>query len=86
MTDTTTRLNNLKTQIDEGKAQKAKAEANLETYTKQLNDIKAEIRTLGVEPAEEALAAEIERLDAEIEANLSKAEELLNSPAVQAVE
>jgi|LSQX01.3.fsa_nt_gb chromosome segregation ATPase len=86
MTDTTTRLNNLKTQIDEGKAQKAKAEANLETYTKQLNDIKAEIRTLGVEPAEEALAAEIERLDAEIEANLSKAEELLNSPAVQVVE
>ena len=59
MTDTTTRLNNLKTQIDEGKAQKAKAEANLETYTKQLNDIKAEIRTLGVEPAEEALAADL---------------------------
>ena len=29
MTDTTTRLNNLKTQNDEGKAQKAKAEANL---------------------------------------------------------
>lgn len=75
--DVTTRLNSLKSQIDNGKAQKAKAEANLETYTKQRDDVKVEISALGVEPTVEALEVEIAKLDAEILDGLSKAEQLL---------
>ncbi len=69
------RLDNLKAQIEKGKAEKAKAEANLETYTKQKEEIMAELAALGVAP--ETLDEEIARLDREIEENLSKAEELL---------
>ena len=83
MTDVTARLNNLKSQVEHGKTEKAKAEANLETYTKQLDALKVEIKVLGVETTVAALTAEIEKLDAEILAGLSKAEALLNptSPA-----
>jgi len=69
------RLNALKAKIEHGKTEKAKAEANLSTYTKQRDEIIAEIRSLGIEP--ENLAAEIARLDQEIEANLDLAERLL---------
>ena len=72
----TERLNALKAQIETGKTEKAKAEANLATYTKQRDEILAEIRSLGVEP--ENLPAEITRLDEEIEANLTQAEQLLS--------
>lgn len=72
------RLNDLKAQIEQGKAAKAKAEANLETYTAQLDEVKAAIEALGVEPTVEALEAEIERLDAEIAEKLVAAEGLLN--------
>lgn len=75
--DVMTRLNQLKAQIEKGKTEKAKAEANLATYTKQYEEVKAEIVALGVEPTEEALTAEIARLDGEILANLTRAEELL---------
>jgi chromosome segregation ATPase len=79
-TDVTTRLNSLKSEIENGKAQKAKAEANLETYTKQLDDVKAEISALGVEPTIPALEAEIAKLDAEILGGLDQAEQLLRAP------
>ncbi len=75
MTDIAARLNNLKAQIEKGKAERAKAEANLETYTKQKEEIMAELAALGVAP--ENLDEEIARLEAEIESNLAKAEELL---------
>jgi chromosome segregation ATPase len=70
-----TRLNNLKAQIEKGKAEKARAEANLETYTKQRDEIISELKALGVGP--ENLDAEIARLDKEIEEALTRAEELL---------
>lgn len=74
--DAMTRLNNLKAQIEKGKAEKARAEANLETYTKQRDEIISELKTLGVEP--ENLDAEIAQLDREIEEALARAEELLS--------
>ncbi|NLI12501.1 MAG: hypothetical protein GX425_07740 [Peptococcaceae bacterium] len=74
-TDVTARLNSLKAQIEKGKAEKARAEANLETYTKQRDEIIGELKSLGVEP--ENLDAEIARMDQEIEDALAKAEELL---------
>ncbi len=77
MTDIMTRLNNLKAQIEKGKAEKARAEANLETYTKQRDEIISELKTLNVEP--ENLDAEIAQLDSEIEDALTRAEELLGS-------
>lgn len=75
MADVMGRLNALKAQIEKGKTEKAKAEANLATYTKQRDEILSEIRSLGVEP--ENLTAEIERLDEEVETNLTQAEQLL---------
>lgn len=73
--DVTTRLNNLKTQIETGKTEKTRAETNLESYTKQRDEVVKEMAELGVTP--ETVDAEIARLDAEIEADLSEAEELL---------
>jgi len=75
--DITARLNNLKSQIDQGKTEKTKAEANLESYTKQRDEVVAEMQELGVTP--ETIDGEIERLDKEIEADLKKAEELLKA-------
>lgn len=74
-TDVTARLNSLKAQIEKGKTEKTKAEANLESYTKQRDAIITELKALGVEP--EKLDAEITRMDQEIEDALTKAEELL---------
>lgn len=73
--DITLRLNNLKAQIERGKAEKAKAEANMETYTKQRDEIVAQLAELGVTP--DNLEAEILKLDGEIEEGLTRAEELL---------
>lgn len=75
MLDITVKLNNLKTQIEKGKVEKTRAETNLESYTKQRDEIVKEMAELGVTP--ETVDAEIERLDTEIEADLAKAEELL---------
>ncbi len=73
--DITARLNNLKKKIEEGKVEKTRAETNLQNYTKQRDDIVAEMAELGVTP--ETVDQEIERLDAEIEESLKQAEELL---------
>jgi len=77
--DVLTRLNSLKTQIEQGKNEKARAEANKETYEKQKQEIIAQLAELQVAP--ENLDAEIVRLDAEIQQGLTKAEELLKPPA-----
>jgi chromosome segregation ATPase len=73
--DITSRLNVLKAQVEQGKREKAMAEANLETYTKRKEELVAQLAELGVTP--DNLDAEIARLDAEIEENLAKAEQLL---------
>lgn len=75
MSDTMTRLQDLKAKIETGKTEVAKATANLETYAKQRDEIVAQLAELGAKP--EGLDAEIERLDKEIEANLAQAEQLL---------
>lgn len=75
MSNITERLNALKNKVEQGKAAKAKAEANLETYTKQRDEVINEIIALGVEP--ENLDAEIAKLEQEIETSLSQAEQLL---------
>ena len=74
--DITARLNNLKSQIDTGKTEKTRAETNLESYTKQRDEVVKEMAELSVAP--ETVDAEIARLEAEVEADLSKAEELLS--------
>lgn len=71
----TARLDGLKSQIEKGKVEKTRAETNLESYTKQRDEVIKEMADLGVTP--ETVDAEIEKLDAEIEAGLAKAEELL---------
>ena len=76
--DVLTRLNSLKTQIDQGKNEKARAEANKETYEKQKQEIIAQLAELKVVP--ENLDAEIQRLENEIQQGLAKAEELLKPP------
>ena len=74
--DVLTRINSLKAQIDQGKNEKARAEANKETYEKQKQEITAQLAELQVAP--ENLDAEIQRLDSEIQQGLAKAEQLLN--------
>lgn len=76
--DVLTQLNSLKQQIDQGKNEKARAEANKETYEKQKQEIINQLAELKVAP--ENLDAEIARLDTEIQQGLAKAEQLLNSP------
>lgn len=73
--DVLARLNNLKAQIEQGKNEKAKAEANKETYEKQKQEIIAQLAELQVAP--ENLDAEIAKLETEIQQALAKAEELL---------
>lgn len=73
--DVTTRLNAIKAQIEKGKVEKTRAETNLALYTKQRDEIIAQLAELGVTP--EGLDQEIARLDQEIAENLARAEELL---------
>lgn len=75
MATVTERLESLKSQIEQGKSEKVRAETNLESLNKQKAEIYAELAELGVKP--EKLDAEIEKLKAEIEAGLAEAEGLL---------
>ncbi len=73
--DVTAKLNDLKAQIDRGKAEKIRAQTNLETFSKQKEEIRQQLAELNVLP--ENLDQELLRLDGEIAENLAKAEELL---------
>ena len=73
------RLQNIKSTIERGRTEKARAEATLESLAKQEADIHKQLAELGVTP--ENLEAEIESLKATIAEQLSKAEQLLASPA-----
>ena len=73
--DLTVRLNAIKTTIERGKQEKARAEATLETLAAQRTAINTECAKLGVDP--ENLDAEIERLRKEMESKLAEAERLL---------
>jgi chromosome segregation ATPase len=75
MSDVTNRLNAIKAQIEQGKTEKAKAEANLDVYTKQREELVKQLAEMGVTP--ETLDAEITKLDQEIAAGLDQAENLM---------
>lgn len=81
------RLQDLKSTIERGRTEVARAEATLESLQKQEAEIHGQLRELGVEP--ENLDAEIAKLQAEVAERLSKAEALLapasapTSPAPQ---
>ena len=75
MADTQGRLNSLKAEIERGKTEKTRAETNLESYTRQKDEVVAQMAELGVTP--ETVDAEITKLDQEITDGLAKAEELL---------
>ncbi len=79
MSNEAIRLQNIKSQIERGRTEKARAEATLESLAKQEQDIHQQLAALGVSP--ENLEAEIERLKTEIAELLSKAERLLAPPA-----
>lgn len=76
--DPNTRLSALKIKIEQGKSERARAEANLETHTKQQQEIVAQMAEIGVTP--ESVDAEIDRLELEIAENLARAEDLLSPP------
>ena len=75
MADVAGRLNSLKAEIERGKTEKTRAETNLESYTRQKDEVVAQMAERGVTP--ETVDAEITKLDQEITDNLAKAEELL---------
>lgn len=69
------RLESLKTRAEQGKTQKAKAEATLEQLNKQKEQIISELTELGVSP--DSLGAEIQKLETEIIDDTKAAESLL---------
>lgn len=73
--DVAAKLADLKNKIEQGKAEKIRAQTNLETFSKQKDEILKQLAELGITP--ENLDAEIARLDQETAENLAKAEELL---------
>ena len=75
MSNDAVRLQNLKSTIERGRTEVARAEATLESLQKQEAEIHNQLREMGVEP--ENLDAEIERLKAEVAEKLNQAEALL---------
>lgn len=69
------RLKLLKEKIEYGKTEKAKAEANIESYTRHKKELIAQLAELGVSP--ENLDDEITKLEQEIEDSIKRAFELL---------
>lgn len=78
----TARLQDLKSTIERGRTEVARAEATLESLQKQEAEIHGQLRELGVEP--ENLEAEIARLQAEVAEKLAQAEALLAPPTTAA--
>lgn len=78
VTKETVRLQQIKSTIERGRTERARAEATLETLQKQEADIHKQLAELGVAP--ENLEAEIESLKAQVAEQLSKAEALLAPP------
>lgn len=72
---TIARLNSLKVQIEKGKMEIAKAEANMETFSRQRDELVAQMAELGVTPLD--IGDEIARLEKAIEEGLTMAEELI---------
>ena len=66
------RISTLKAKLEQKKNERTRAEANLETAEKQLQDVSDKIKALGYEP--EQLPAEIEALEENIETNLVQAD------------
>lgn len=69
------RLQNIKAALEKAKTDRARAEATKENLEKQRDAIVEEIRSMGFEP--ENLDATIAELDAAIQADLSKLEQLI---------
>ncbi len=71
----TARLAGLKSTIEQGRTEKARAEATLEGLNRQEAEIVAELAEMGVTP--ENLDAEIKSLREKVDAGLAEAEKLL---------
>lgn len=69
------RLQNIKAALEKAKTDRARAEATKESLEKQRDAIVEEIRSMGFEP--ENLDATIAELDAAIQADLAKLEQLI---------
>lgn len=71
----TLRIQAAKQKVEAARMERAKAEERMQHLQAQAEQVKAECAALGVTP--EGLDAEIARLEAERDANLSEAERLL---------
>jgi len=80
--DLTTRLSAVKNKIEEAKGLKAKAEANLEMYTRQLAELETELKAEGIESFD-LLDAAITSTEAQAEAALAEAERLIGGAIIQ---
>ncbi|WP_099203199.1 hypothetical protein [Miniphocaeibacter massiliensis] len=73
--DYSKKINELKTQLDDAKIKRARAESTLEGLNKQKEELLEEVKLLGVEP--ENLEIEIKNLENEIDGLLFEASKLL---------
>ena len=71
-------LETFRRKIDEGKAEKTRAETNKENLVKQRDEAISQLRELGIDP--DNAVAEIERMDKELFQGKNKIEELLKPP------
>ncbi|HEX9059593.1 MAG TPA: hypothetical protein VF941_05400 [Clostridia bacterium] len=69
------RISQLKEDLDKAKDQRIRAEAKLEQYNKQKQEIIDEIKSMGIEPDE--IENEIQKIDTEIEELIKKVEEAM---------
>lgn len=70
------RISELRKKLEAKKNEKNKAEASLEMYEKQLDEVTAQIKELGYTP--EQLPGVIEKLEKDILDNLKEAERILD--------
>lgn len=69
------RISQLKEDLDKAKDQRIRAEAKLEQYNKQKQEIIDEIKSMGIEPDE--IENEIQKIETEIEELIKKVEEAM---------
>lgn len=69
------KINDLKKILEDAKAEKIRAEQNIENLNKREEELNAEIRELGVDPEE--LEATIAKLESEIQADIAQIENMI---------
>jgi len=79
------KINNLKTVLENAKAEKIRAEQNLENLKTRLDELKTELKGLGITTTDpEEIRAELTKLEQEIQVDIAAIENLIPEEYKQA--